>query len=244
MLDVPGRHHMEMLPYRVGSTVKRGASDGIPMRHALVDVSREDMERFRPLSLPPTIESFRVVYQFRFDTKSFASVCRVKFRRLTARPSLMVGHDGFTKATPLARFDDGAFLLYIEGRPTTGWTRLVKTAGGHLIPPFEFTPDSWRVSVVGTGPEIRRFLAGLRRQKIRYRVFSIGETGFGETSPLRSLTTKQRAALLAAYRFGYYDTPRRSNATRVAQSLRLSKSTTVEHLRKAEKRVFDDILLS
>ncbi len=211
------------------------------MKRVIAAIPREDFERSDRLPELAFVERLRVVHLFRFRPTSYAGVCRVRFRIPTARPH-MVGHGGMTKVVSLTRLEDGAFLAYFEGKPTTGWARLAATTRGHLIPTLELTPDSWRISVVGTGPQLRKFLVGLRRRKIHHHVLSIAGTDPREDSPMQWLTPRQREALVAAYRAGYYDTPRRADSARVARSLDLSKSATVEHLRKAQKRLLDGIL--
>ena len=59
---------------------------------------------------------------------------------------------------------------------------------------------------------------------------------------LSILTDKQRDALVTAHRYGYYKYPRRINSTRLAEKVDISKPTLVQHLRKAEGRLFDEIL--
>ena len=58
-----------------------------------------------------------------------------------------------------------------------------------------------------------------------------------------TLTDRQRAALHAAYHAGFFEWPRDVPAEAVAESLGIAPSTFSQHLRKAEKKVFD-ILLS
>jgi len=41
---------------------------------------------------------------------------------------------------------------------------------------------------------------------------------------------------------GYYDVPRRTDSEMVAKALELDKSTVVEHLRKAEKRLLKQVI--
>jgi predicted DNA binding protein len=147
-----------------------------------------------------------------------------------------------TKVVTLARLDDGTFLVYFEGRPTAGWAKLTALARGHLNPTLEISPESWRISVVGTSAKLRSFLAELRRRRIHHHLLSIRRVDNPEGSPLEWLTTRQREVLVAAYRGGYYDTPRRVNSARVARQLNLGKSATVEHLRKGQKRLLDGIL--
>jgi len=49
-------------------------------------------------------------------------------------------------------------------------------------------------------------------------------------------------AILAAKRPGYCDIPRKAETSNVAMELDLGKSTTLEHLRKAEKRLIRQLL--
>ena len=51
------------------------------------------------------------------------------------------------------------------------------------------------------------------------------------------LTAKQSDALLTAYRFGYYTSPRPVTTEEIASSVGISRTTYEEHLRKAENRV-------
>lgn len=55
---------------------------------------------------------------------------------------------------------------------------------------------------------------------------------------LGALTDRQREALEAAYRAGYFDWPRDSTATEVAESLDLASATLHGHLRKAQASIF------
>jgi predicted DNA binding protein len=154
----------------------------------------------------------------------------------------MIGHSGMTKVVTLARLDDGAFLVYFEGRPMAGWAKLSSIARGDLNPTLEISPESWRISVVGTSTKLRSFLAELRRRRIHHHVLSIDGVDHREESPMEWLTPRQREVLVAAYRSGYYDTPRRASSARVARQVSLGKSATVEHLRKGQKRLLDGIL--
>ena len=212
------------------------------IRKLILVVPRSDLERLEGLPDLTVIESFRVVHQFRFNARGMAGICEVKFRLPAATPDRMAGHAGLEKVDTLANLDDGGYLAYFEGKPTAGWAKLATSSGAHLLPPFELTPKSWRISVVGNGLQLRRFLAEIRRLKIHYRVQSIGDPGFGAKSYLATLTSKQREVLVTAYRFGYYDVPRRGDSSRIAKALHLGKSTAVEHLRKAEKRLLDRVM--
>lgn len=57
-----------------------------------------------------------------------------------------------------------------------------------------------------------------------------------------ALTDKQAAALEAAFHHGYFEQPRRSSATDVAESLGVTHSTYLQHLRAAQRKVFESLL--
>lgn len=56
------------------------------------------------------------------------------------------------------------------------------------------------------------------------------------------LTTRQLQVLQTAYRLGYFERPRRANATEVAAELGIDASTMTEHLTLALSKVLDDLL--
>lgn len=212
------------------------------MRRLVLLTPRSELGRFEGLPDLSAIEWFRVIHQLRFDRRSITGICEVKFQSPASTPDRMAGHAGLEKVETLTKHEDGSYLAYFEGRPTVGWARLATSLGVHLIPPFELTPKNWKLSVIGTVSQLRRFLGELRRLRIHYRVQSIGEADLGSRSVLGILTARQRDVLVAAHRIGYYDLPRRGDSAQVARVLHLGKSTTVEHLRKAEKRLIDRVL--
>lgn len=56
------------------------------------------------------------------------------------------------------------------------------------------------------------------------------------------LTERQMEAIVKAYDYGYYSSPREVTTDSVASSLGISRSTYEEHLRKAENRIIEAII--
>lgn len=55
------------------------------------------------------------------------------------------------------------------------------------------------------------------------------------------LTEKQATVLHAAYHHGYFERPRKSSATEIADSLGIVHSTFLQHLRTAQQKLFDGL---
>jgi predicted DNA binding protein len=93
--------------------------------------------------------------------------------------------------------------------------------------------ESWHI-VAPTREELQEVVASLEQcADIAYIRSSEG------VEPDAGLTERQMSALKAAVEMGYFETPRRSSIREVAKRLKVSPSTAVEHLRKAEKKVLE-----
>ncbi|WP_417750439.1 helix-turn-helix domain-containing protein [Salinibaculum salinum] len=53
------------------------------------------------------------------------------------------------------------------------------------------------------------------------------------------LTDRQRLTLRACLHGGYFESPRRSTATEVADALSLTQTTVSQHLRNAQRKLFE-----
>jgi predicted DNA binding protein len=95
---------------------------------------------------------------------------------------------------------------------------------------------------LGNAKQLRGVLSSLDRAKARYRLVSLMNARFSPNSLLSRLTEKQREVLLKGYELGYYDLPRKISSEPIAKKLGLTKSTWVEHRRKAERRLLAEVL--
>lgn len=59
---------------------------------------------------------------------------------------------------------------------------------------------------------------------------------------LEGLTTRQRDVIETAYRMGYFDSPKRASGQEIADELGLSSSTFHQHVRAAERKLFETLL--
>ncbi|WP_435065325.1 bacterio-opsin activator domain-containing protein [Halobaculum sp. EA56] len=63
----------------------------------------------------------------------------------------------------------------------------------------------------------------------------------GREAALRELTDRQLQALRTAHAMGYFERPREATAAEVADELGVTDSTFGQHLRVAERKVFDEL---
>jgi GAF domain-containing protein len=61
-------------------------------------------------------------------------------------------------------------------------------------------------------------------------------------SLLEALTTRQREVIETAYRCGYFDVPRNASGKEIAEMFGFSNPTFHEHVREAERKLFDALL--
>lgn len=121
----------------------------------------------------------------------------------------------------------------------------------HAVNVHHADADDGRASYevkIASGPAARGLVEHLQQQFDGVRVLSKRE----RTGPVEAtealpeelpgdLTDRQREVLEAAYRAGYFNWPRDSNAEEVAESLGISSATLHSHLRKAEGRLLTEL---
>lgn len=101
---------------------------------------------------------------------------------------------------------------------------------------------------VGDVDAVRALLGNLEERfgdvRIEYLVRSRVDSDDADLVPvdLQRLTGRQREVLERAYALGYFDYPRESNASEVAESLDISPSTFIEHLNAAQSKLLSDLL--
>jgi predicted DNA binding protein len=98
------------------------------------------------------------------------------------------------------------------------------------------------MTFLGSVNQIRETLKTLEKSGMHHRIVSLTDAKFSPNSPLNALTEKQRRIIIAAYKLGYYDLPRRVSSRELSEKLGLHKSALATHRRKAELRLLDAML--
>jgi HTH DNA binding domain len=193
----------------------------------------------------PGIERFAdidylwMVHSLRVDEKGVAGIWRMQPRIHASIPKI----DGIKKMELLSQDSNGSILFYAESEFRLGLGRLFENVkGGNPYRAFELTPESVKISFLGSKKEVKSFVAQLERTQVTYKVLSAGNATFSRESVFQGLTLPQRRALATAHSNGYFEVPRRMTTESLAKLMGIDKSTLSEHLRRAERRIVDDLL--
>ncbi len=107
--------------------------------------------------------------------------------------------------------------------------------------PFKATKDSIKFSAIGDNEPLNKLIKLIGFMG-KVEEVSFTRATFSEHDLLKVLTNKQRNIIIKAKQSGYYEYPRKTNAQELSEKLGISKATTIEHLRKAEMRLMNDLL--
>ena len=213
------------------------------MRRLILAISERELIKIG-IELPQfkKIKSLDLLYFLRQDPKEFAAIAEVEFKDSDSKiEDLLLG--GFlVEAQMLERQKNGSYIVFMRGGPSlSSVLSAIGIESGYLFPPIGIGDGKIKISFLGSEKQVKEFMKTIGSLGIRYRVVLLTDASFSPISPLNQLTEKQREVLVAAYRLGYYDIPRRITSEELAKQLGIVDSTVVEHLRKAEQRLLNQI---
>ncbi|MGE5555718.1 MAG: helix-turn-helix domain-containing protein [Methanocella sp.] len=222
-----------------------GIRVAIVMRRLVLEVSERELLK-AGIELPPVrkIKSLELLYFLRQDDTELAAISRVEFKDPNEKIEEFIGSGLLTDAQVIEKEKNGTYILFTRsGSPSlSSVLKYIGIEGGYLFPPLGINEGKVRFSFLGSEKQIKEFMEKVDALGVHYRVVLLADANFSPISPLSQLTEKQQEVLLAAYKWGYYDIPRKITSQELASKLGLGDSTVVEHLRKAEQRLIKQIL--
>ena len=107
--------------------------------------------------------------------------------------------------------------------------------------PSYISGDKTIISCIGEDEDLRKFM-DLIKNLGPIKNVSFKKAAYQEHDILSCLTDKQREIIIAAKQNGYYDIPRKISSEVLSKKVGISRATLLEHLRKAEVRLMENIL--
>jgi predicted DNA binding protein len=108
--------------------------------------------------------------------------------------------------------------------------------------PSLISEDKIVISFISSHRDMMRFVEIVKEKVGQVVNMTFKQSTYERKELLSVLTDKQREVMMAAYRHGYYDIPRRIGSEDLAEKLEMSKPTLLEHMRKAERRIFMELM--
>ena len=213
------------------------------MRKLILESSLEEFSKIdqEDISLSlQLIKSFEILQFLRFDTKQFASICRIEFQNPSTKIEEIFNPKRI-RAVILEEEKPGTYVCFLKERSQPSDIEVLKT-GIYFADPFVLRDGKIKLGVVGETKQLRAFIKYVEKMKVNFTVVSSTDAKFLQHSPLENLTEKQRAVLTTAFDQGYYDIPRKISSQGLAKKLGLRGSTLIEHRRKAERRLIAGVI--
>ena len=213
------------------------------MRRLILEVFEKELAKIG-IELPQfqKIKSLKLIYFLRQDPQEFAAISEVEFKDSTSKVEDLLTGGFLVEAQVLERQKNGAYLVFLRGGPSlSSVLSAIGKESGYLFPPIGIGDGKIKISFLGSEKQVKNFMEKIDELGIRYRVVLLADANFSPISPLNRLTEKQREVLMAAYKLGYYEIPRKITSEELAKELGIVDSTLVEHLRKAEQRLMTQL---
>ena len=213
------------------------------MRRLILEISEKELLKFGfEVQSFQKIKSLEFLHFLRQDPEQFAVISRVEFHDDSSKIEDMLDGGLIVEAQVLEKENNRTYTVFLKGGPSLSSILDYMGLRGYLFPPLEVRGDKLTISFLGSSTQVGEFTDKITALGIKHRVVSLTEANFSPESPLSALTEKQREVLVAAYKLGYYDLPRRINSEKLAEKLNIGSATLGEHLRKAERRLLGHIL--
>jgi len=204
------------------------------------------------------LDHSQVLHLLRFDTDGYLMICAMPRRVWNAKKSsLPSGGPRKLMVKPLGEESGDRMLLQVSGQwigeeekrspersRTFEFFKSLERLPLYPLKPPTIEGNSIRVTAVAENSEIKQLLSGLKKIGIAFKVIRLDNFQAKNNSPLLQLTLQQSRILRLAQTMGYYDIPRRTSTEDLARILGMDKGTVGEHLRRAEKHVFENLLSS
>lgn len=131
-------------------------------------------------------------------------------------------------------------IRYMEPEETRGQFQESDLGLVHTTPTI-ISPEKFIISMMGEQENLSDFVEMMKNIGTIRRM-SFRRAAYQKADILNVLTEKQREVMVAAYKNGYYDYPKKISSKALSQKISISKPTLLQHMRKAERRMLQEIM--
>jgi hypothetical protein len=185
------------------------------------------------------IERFEVISLFTMAGDMHSEVCR-----FTIKEGVPVDQIRCNYVSNLIVLQNRGreYTCLVKGTFSDDITRFIRTYGSKLEHPIVFENECLTFNMVGDPEDFNTFVRDAAEKGWGLEILSVTDYNPDVGGIFDVLTPKQKEILLESYRRGFFDHPRRINAGELAEEMGMHKTTLLEHIHKAEKRLIGHIL--
>jgi hypothetical protein len=188
--------------------------------------------------------SFEILEELKIDHVGGITVTIMEFHLRGTRPIEEIRTVGQMEIIGVLRSEGDRHVCLIRYTELDQDMELFKEFDLDLIKTTPFLVSETRQvhSVIGDDDSLRRYVELLKEMIGNVTEMSFTRASYQRHDILSVLTDRQRELLVTAHRHGYYEYPKRINTEGLAGRVDVSRPTLVQHLRKAEGRIMDELL--
>ena len=185
------------------------------------------------------VERFEVISLFNLVDDMHSEVCKFTIREGIPIDQVRCN---YVSNLIVLRSEGREYTCLVRGTFSDDITRFLQAYGSKFDYPVVFQDDCLTFSMVGDSDDFHTFVSDAAENGWGLEVLSVCDYNPSVDGLFDVLTPQQKKILLESYRRGFFDHPRRINATDLAETMGMHKTTLLEHIRKAEKRLIGRIL--
>jgi len=193
------------------------------------------------------VESYRILEIVRLDFQEGIKVMIVSFKLRESFDLEDVEPPEFLEILSVLKQEDNEYFVLLKVDVPDSYMFMMNEYGDQLTKdiiwdtPMYVDGDEVVLSCIGAKEELKMFL-DLMESMGEIEKISFTKATYDSKDLISTLTEKQKEVIELAKKKGYYDYPRGITIEELSKELNISKSTTSEHLRKAEQRLMSEIL--
>jgi hypothetical protein len=215
-----------------------------------IDTMRKMTVEFEPFkevkkSMEGTFEkviSYEIIDELRLDFDDYISVDLTEF---TMKDGIDINESkvlGNLEVLGVLKSDKNRHICLVKMLDPEQRLDFFKKLDLLFARPNVFTKDKITLSFIGENENLVKFIDIVKEHIGTVVNLSFSKASFHKDDLLSLLTEKQRESMITAYRYGYYEYPRRIDSKGLAEKVDFSRPTLVEHLRKGEIRLISEIM--
>jgi predicted DNA binding protein len=214
------------------------------MRKLTLQIKPHEMMREELKQMFEIIDSYEILESLKIDWEEGICIDLIEFNFKEGLSINDVRYIDRMEIISVLRSEGNKHTCLVKSREPEDSKDIFKEFDLDLIysTPFIISREKLTFSVIGDNKNLSRFIELIKTHAGTIENMSFKKAAYQKHDIISVLTDRQRDIIITAKKHGYYKYPRMINSGELAQKIGLSKGTTLEHLRKAEERLMENIL--